>query len=444
MATVYYAKVIVTHGTFEDYRRQLLALAGPGIDVGVLQVGVHEALVRPHLLRHLRSKNPGLTLDELLRHAGANRIDWVKQSDVHTLYLQRIEEDLDPKADIPAPDALGGRSWHHQATDVAAAWAAVGGPDAIDWQGVRVGQLDTGYTRHKAWGHGEPGGTWVDEGQCRTFMSDLLPPGWLPPAAAGVVPGVDTMPFGGLFQGHGTRIGTTISGHLVVDGNDTFRGVAPWVPHVVVRITDSVGINDRQQEFADGLRYLVDVAQVDVVNVSLGVFPPVVAPAMRQALAHARARGVIVVCAAGNHVDPVVPPASLPETIAVAATTWQNLPWHGSSFGPEVDFCAPGAVITKAVAVRNGLGTDIRGTGNGTSYAAAITSGAAALWLRRWGPQIQAQYGRTPQRVEAFRRAAVASCYPPPAGWKPAPFGAGILNIGRLCTNPALALPAMV
>lgn len=439
MSSIYYAKVIVTQGTFEDYRRQLLALAGEGIDVGVLQVGVHEALVRPHLLRHIRGKNPDTPLDSLLRSAGANRIDWIKEEDAYTLYMQRIEEDLDPKADIPAPQSAGGKTWHHKAINLAAAWAEVGGPDAIDWQGVRVGQLDTGYTRHKAWGHGQPGGSWVDEALCKTIMYNQLPDGWVPPAPPDG--GIDPMPFGGLFQGHGTRIGTTISGHLV-GGGVSFHGAAPRVPHVVVRITDSVGINGRQQEFAEGLRYLVDIAKVDVVNVSLGVFPPVVAPAMRQALAHAYAKGVIVVCAAGNHVDPVVPPASLAETIAVAAVTWQSLPWHGSSFGPEVDFSAPGAVITKAVAVRNGIGTEIKGTGNGTSYAAAITTGSAALWLRRWGPQIEANYGRTSKRVEAFRRAAIASCRKPP-GWKPAPFGAGIIDTGRLCTEPAIGLPVI-
>jgi subtilisin family serine protease len=437
MSSTYYAKVIVTHGTFEEYRRQLLALAGPGIDVGVLQVGVHEALVRPHLLGHLRSRNPALTLEEVLRNAGANRVDWIRESDAYALYMQRIEEDLDPKADIPAPHALGGEWWHHTATDIEKAWQAVGGADDIDWQGVRVGQLDTGYTRHKVWGHGRPGGTWLDEALCKTFMYELPPDGWTPPPPPD--DGVDPMPFGGLFQGHGTRIGTTISGHLV-DGGVSFRGAAPRVPHVVVRITDSVGINGRQREFADGLNHLVNVAGVDVVNVSLGVFPPVVAPVMRTALANAYAKGVIVVCAAGNHVDPVVPPASLPETIAVAATTWQSLPWHGSSFGPEVDFSAPGAVITKVVAVRNGTGSEIKGTGNGTSYAAAITSGAAALWLRRWGPQINTRYGRTSRRVEAFRRAAMASCRQPP-GWQPEPFGAGIINIGRLCTDVGIALP---
>jgi hypothetical protein len=433
----YYAKVIITHGTFEDYRLQLLALAGPGIDVGVLQVGVHEALVRPHLQRHLRARYPDLTLEEVFRNAGANRTYWITEEVAYTLYMQRIEEDLDPNADIPAPQAAGGKTWHHQAINLAPAWAEAGGPDAIDWRGVRVGQLDTGYTRHRAWGHGQPNGSWLEEALCKTFMYELPPDGWAaPPPPAN---GLDPMPFGGLFKGHGTRIGTTISGHMGA-GGVSFHGVAPRVPHVVVRITDSVGINGRQQEFADGLDYLVNVAKVDVVNVSLGVFPPVVAPAMKKALERAYAKGVIVVCAAGNHIDPVVPPASLPETIAVAAVTWQSLPWHGSSFGDEVDFSAPGAVITKALAVRNGVGTEIKGTANGTSYAAAITTGSAALWLRRWAPEIQHHYGRTPQRVEAFRKAAIASCRKPP-GWQPTPFGAGIIDTGRLCTDTTIAPP---
>ena len=167
MSSVYYAKVIVIAGTFEDYRQQLIQLAGPGMDVGVLQVGVHEALVRPHLLRQIRSRHPDVALDQLLREAGANRIDWIKEDVVHTLYLQRIVEDLDPQIAIPAPDAAGGRAWHLQAVNVDIAWNAVGGPDAIDWQGVLVGQLDTGYTRHKAYGHGQPGGTWLLQDLCQ-------------------------------------------------------------------------------------------------------------------------------------------------------------------------------------------------------------------------------------------------------------------------------------
>lgn len=437
--STWYAKVVVLTGTFDDYRAQLSVLTGPGVDTGVLQVGVHEAIVRPHLLRQISSRQPGIPVDQLLRDAGADRVEWIKEEVVYTLYLQRIVEDLDPKVAAAVPGTAGGRAWHLSAINAPAAWAALGGPDAIDWQGIRVGQLDTGYTQHKAYGHGQPGGTWLLSGLCRTFMDSDLPPEFSDP-----VPqpdnGVDPMPAAGLFKGHGTRVGSTISGHCPVDAGFTFRGVAPKVPHVVVRITDSVGINNRQNEFAQGLRHLVDVAQVDVVNVSLGVFPPVAAPAMREAVAYAHSKGVIVVCAAGNYVDPVVAPARLPETIAVAGATWESLPWHGSSFGPEVDFSAPADGIFRPEPQRNGIGTNFADGGDGTSYAAAITTGSAALWLRCWKPQIDAKYGRKGDRVEAFRQATIASCRLPP-GWQPQPFGAGIIDTGRLCTDQVTALP---
>lgn len=439
MSNTYYAKVVVLTGTFEDFRGQLSVLTGPGVDTGVLQVGVREAIVRPHLLRQIGTRQPGIPLDQLLKGAGADRVEWLTQEVVYTLYLQRIVEDLDPKVAQAIPGTPDGRAWHLDAIRVKDAWDVLGGPDAIDWQGIRVGQLDTGYTQHRAYGHGQAGGTWLLSQLCRTFMDSDLPPELSEPVVQ-ADNGVDPMPAAGLFKGHGTRIGTTISGHCRLDAGFTFRGVAPKVPHVVVRITDSVGINNRQNEFAQGLRYLVDVAKVDAVNVSLGVFPPVAAPAMRDAVAYAHAKGVIVVCAAGNEVDPVVTPARLPETIAVAGVTWESLPWHGSSFGPEVDFSAPAAGIFRAVPQRSGIGVQFVGGGDGTSYAAAITTASAALWLRRWKPQIDAQYGRTGERVEAFRRAAIASCRVPP-GWQPQPFGAGIIDTGRLCTEQATALP---
>lgn len=436
----YYAKVIVLQGTFEDYRQALLPLVGPGIDLGLIQVGVHEALLRPHLLRQLVANNPGQTASQLLEAAGAQRIDWLTETQAFALCQQRIPEDLEPRPEQPVPDAVGGRGWHLQAIDAPTAWGQIGTPGAIDWQNVRVGQLDTGYTQHRALGFGQAGGSWLLTPLCRTFMDSHLPMELAPPVAT-ADDGIDLMPSSGLFRGHGTRVAATISGHAPdAAPGFTYLGVAPRVPLVMVRISDSVSINDRQDEFAQGLRYLVDVARVDVVNVSLGVYPPVAAPAMKAALDYAHANGVIVVCAAGNVLDPVVVPARLPQAIAVAGSTWQSLPWHGSSFGPEVAFSAPGAAMFRPDPQPGGIGTAFSDGGDGTSYAAGVTTGTAALWLRRWGAQITARYGRTAQRVEAFRTAAIASCRHP-SGWAPQPFGAGILNAGRLCTDSALALP---
>ncbi|HZY18114.1 MAG TPA: S8/S53 family peptidase [Ramlibacter sp.] len=441
-----YAKVVIRDDgpSFATYRQSLAALGDPGLDIDLLQVGVHEGLVRPHVLRHLVQRHPGTSAEKLLTHIGAHRVEFIDEADAQALARQRIEEDLEPRAPEAVPGAAGGLRWHLEAIRVDAAWAALGGPETLDWagSGIRVGQIDTGYTRHRALGFGQPGGSWLRVDECRTFMPSATPQEFGLQVPAPNDDGVDPMPFGAISKGHGTRIGATLSGCATLPDGSKFYGVAPRVPHVVVRIADVVVINDRQEEFAQALRYLVQQAQVDVVNVSLGVFPPIASPAMVQAMQLARSRGVIVVCAAGNHVDPVVAPARLDTAIAVAGTTWRSLPWSGSSFGAEVAFSAPAANLFRPVAQRKGLGADYAWGGDGTSYAAAIASGCAALWLLRWKPQIDAMYGRTARRVEAFQVAAQATCRKPP-GWQPTPFGAGILDAGVLCTQAAAALPAL-
>lgn len=443
MAVKNYAKVVIADDgpTFETYRQRLAALAGPGLDAGLLQVGVHEAVLRPHLLEQIHRLHPQTPVGRLLTDAGASRAELIEEADAFALYRQRIEEDLEPRVVQPVPPNAGGRAWHLQAINVQPAWDALGGPDQIAWDGIRIGQIDTGYTRHVALGHQQAAGSWIAAADCRTFMNSDVPAEFAPPLAV-ANNGIDTMPFGAMSKGHGTRIGSAISGWARLPDGFQFRGVAPRVPHVMVRITDSGAINTRQAEFVQALRYLVDEAKVDVVNVSLGIFPPVASNAIRDVMAYAKARGVIVVCAAGNHVDPVVVPAKLDTAIAVAGTTWQSLPWSGSSFGPEVDFSAPAANIFRANAQRTGIGSEFAAGGDGTSYATAITTGSAALWLRRWKKEINAKYGRSAARVDAFRVAVQATCRKPP-GWKPQPFGTGIIDTGRLCTDIANALPNM-
>ncbi|MCG2594624.1 S8/S53 family peptidase [Ramlibacter sp. XY19] len=422
--------ILPDNRTFAEYRGKLKALAGESLDVGVEQVGVREGIVRGHVVDYLLQQNPGKSVDDLLvRKAGANRCESITDLEADVLYRQRIAEDLEPREVVAVPAAAGGRAWHLEAVNVRAAWQQVGGPDAIDWGGIRVGQIDTGYTRHAAYGF--PNASWIAQADCRTFEPFPI-----------TTPGVDPMPFGAVSKGHGTRIGATISGCFDLPDGFRYRGIAPKVPHVVVRITDSVAINTRQAEFIQALDYLVAEAKVSVINISLGMFPPQASPDVRNAMARARSAGVIVVCAAGNGVNEVVVPAALDTAIAVAGTTFQSLPWNGSSFGPQVAFSAPAAGIFRANPQRNGVGKDFADGGDGTSYATAITTGAAALWLLRWGPQIAAMYGPGSARVEAFRQAAMDTARRPP-GWQPTPFGAGILDIGVLCTDAARALPTM-
>lgn len=434
-----YAKVVLPGDApdFEQFRSALQAIADPKVDVGLLQVGVHEAILRPHLALHLGTRT-GLPVTQVLKNAGASHITMIDAEDVATLYRQRVPEDLQPKVPKAVPQA-----WHLDKINVQPAWDAVGGPDAIDWRDISVGQIDTGFAWHVAFGHTSPNtsGSWLRASDCRTILYPDVPPeyGVLPPPEIGN--GFDTMPVGAVNAGHGTRIGATISGWADLGNGVTYYGVAPKVPHVIVRITDSVAINTRQQEFVEALDYLVTAVKVDAVNVSLGVFPPISSRTMRQAMQRARDKGVIVLCAAGNHVDPVVAPACLPTAIAVGATTPIDVPWSGSSFGPEVAFSAPGDEIHHARVDRNGgLGTSFAAGGDGTSYATAISTGSAALWLLRWADEIDVRYGRKAARVQAFKRAVQETSRRPP-WWEPQPFGTGILDVGRLCTDTHAALP---
>lgn len=76
--------------------------------------------------------------------------------------------------------------------------------------------------------------------------------------------------------------------------------------------------------------------------------------------------------------------------------------------------------------------------GDGTSYATALTAGAAALWLARHGGVLDAQYPQPWQRVEAFKQ-LLRSEVRVPSPWYPGSFGTGVPDVHKLLSAP---LPA--
>jgi len=302
--------------------------------------------------------------------------------------------------------------------------AHLGGPDTIDWGGVRVADIDTGYTEHPAFGF--PGATWLRADLARSFVPE-------PAGEQGSIlapelgDGRDNLD--GFNAGHGTRIGATICGHAPDAPGGAFYGVAPKVPFVPVRITDTVEITARQREFGQAVRYLVDEMGVNVINLSMGVAFGPVSRAMRDAVNLAWERGVILVCAAGNHVNDVVAPARLDRTLAVGGVTSTEAPWSGSSFGPETDISGPAADLRRAQVRRPGAPVYTYAFGgDGTSYATAMTSGAAALWLVHRGAEIGAAYAQPWQRVAAFIEIVRRTAHVPP-NWQPGAFGTGVLDV---------------
>lgn len=396
----------------------------PGLDAGLLPTGPTQAVLRAPLLRALEADYADPGAGPLLRALGVVRIDPIDDEQAVALVALRDATQLPGRAPAPRPRGAP-LDAHLKQSRVPEAWALLGGPEAIDWGGVRVGLIDTGYAEHPAFGF--PGASWIDATLARTFVpvpnegeASLFPdePGG----------GRDTLE--GMSAGHGTRIGATLCGHAPAAAGGAYHGVAPKVPLVPVRITDSVLVNHRQREFRDAVRHLVGPARTKVINVSLGVFFAVVLDALRDAVNEAYDAGVIMVCAAGNIVNPVVAPARLSRTLAVGGVTLDDTPWHGSSYGPETDFSSYADGVRRA-STRRGPRHDYRGGGDGTSYAAAITSGAAALWLAHHGAALDIAYPQPWQRVEAFRSIARATARVP-EHWNPGAFGTGILDVAAV------------
>ena len=271
-------------------------------------------------------------------------------------------------------------------------------PDGtIDWGDVRVAHLDTGYTEHIAFGSWSPSGT--NPNVLVRLGKDYFRPNRPKPN--------DPLKDGFfLFPGHGTRSGTALAG---LDGAEGFTGIAPRLPIIPCRVTDSVIIDSGSaRAIGDAINRTVARRHAKVVSISLGNIIPY--KAMGQAVDRAYEAGVIVVAAAGQKVDRVTYPAKHRRVIGVAGVTRRGKKdsiYNRYESYARVDCWAPAKPIR-----RGNYKEPIYGSGDGTTYATLHVSAAAAMWLCVHGPQIQQLYGNTWRRIEAFRQVLFASQQP--------------------------------
>jgi hypothetical protein len=137
-------------------------------------------------------------------------------------------------------------------------------------------------------------------------------------------------------------------------------------------------------DLARGIVWATDQG-ADVINMSLG--GPAADAAMRDAVAYAASKDVVLVAAAGNEGDTARSyPAALDGVLSVGATDGSRRAAF-STYGGWVDVAAPG----------RGIYTTLAGGGygrwDGTSFAAPIVAGQAALLLAR-------RPAATPERIE--------------------------------------------
>ncbi len=158
--------------------------------------------------------------------------------------------------------------------------------------------------------------------------------------------------------GHGTSVATIAAG--AANNRAGSAGVAFGVTLLPVKVTDYQG-DAVADNIVKGIRFAADQG-ADIINLSLGFPPPSLLKAqgftdsmivallnpLRDAVRYAQRRGSILVGASGNFDFPEVSfPAGLPGVIAVGASNVDMRRASYSSYGPTLDFMAPGGDFTE-------------------------------------------------------------------------------------------------
>jgi subtilisin family serine protease len=215
--------------------------------------------------------------------------------------------------------------------------------------------------------------------------------------------------------GHGTNVATLIAANPQ-RSEGTF-GVAPGARILPLRVGTANGrVLDRAA--AAALAYATANPRVRVINMSwANDYSRLLADALR---AVARKRSVLLVAAAGNDLSELSESRFLPQSfdspseLTVASSNLLSGLSFFSNYGRHVEVAAPGEQILSA------FPGDTLKLADGTSMAAPIVSGVAALLFSRYPEATAAQ----------VKGAIVASCTPAPALAERVDCG-GIVNAPR-------------
>ena len=197
-------------------------------------------------------------------------------------------------------------------------------------------------------------------------------------------------------DGHGTLLTGIIA--ATWDNKAGIAGINPFARIMVVKALNSFG-HGRASYLAQGIVYAADNG-ARVINLSVG--GEGLAEVERRAIEHARAKGAVVVVAAGNGGNDTsgFGPAGFPGVITVASTDLEDRRAAFSNWGGAVDLAAPGFEVLGLRARRTDTLRDLPGSSyapgsayvgkdrryyraSGTSFSAPIVTGVASLLLAK-------------------------------------------------------------
>ncbi|MFC5403594.1 S8 family serine peptidase [Cohnella soli] len=175
-------------------------------------------------------------------------------------------------------------------------------------------------------------------------------------------------------NGHGTAVAGVIA--AIARSGDASSGIARWKGRIVpVKALDEKGSGD-EEKLTKGIRYAVD-RKADLIVLSLGLRRD--ASSLRDAVAYAESKGVLLIAASGNDAAAfgskaaVQYPAAYPTVLSVAGVE-SGLPVAASTAGAENDIGGAWRVRTTAL---GGGNIDMEGT----SMAAPQVTAVAAMIL---------------------------------------------------------------
>ncbi len=176
---------------------------------------------------------------------------------------------------------------------------------------------------------------------------------------------------------HGTRVAGVIS--AVQNNGIGISGVTRGAKIMPVRVLNDLNLAF-PSDAAPGVIWATDNG-ADIINMSFGwdeeVFGGV--EVLQDAIEYAHQSGLLLVASSGNSPDiDVLFPAAFSEVMAVGATDNRDKLWLNSTTGPEISITAPGKGVLMLAANPLNPGV-LYAEGNGTSFAAPLVAGAAAV-----------------------------------------------------------------
>ena len=343
-------------------------------------------------------------------------------------------------AGFPAPDWYHHNIYFHEAIEHAKKSFQNGTGHFDGSNRIKVAQLDTGYTLHP-----EVRAFRKNEGY--NFLKKENPHDPKDRLES-------TRPAPIFWGGHGTSCaGVMIGSHaelslidprpdddLVME--DRVNGVFPNIDLIPFRISRS--ILSFTNKMAKALDLIIDRGDIPIVSMSHATL--LARRSHRLAIQDAVNRGILIFAAPGSHIRGFKKvftfPAKYPETIAVAASTSDSIPWDLTHGGKEVDLCAPGYQIlipfpykkTKRFLFFFKRRKEYHAFkwSEGSSFSVPLTACGASLWMLHHGiPELQAKYPGM-EMTNTFRTLVRNSAQPFKGVADPNTYGDGILDVNRL------------